>query len=72
MPRNNQEFWAKKLQKNKDRDKFVKKELHKLGWTVIRVWEHELRDPAKVAKKLQRILDRFRPVEEGPSEAALG
>jgi len=45
---------------------------NKLGWTVIRVWEHELRDPAKVAKKLQRILDRFRPEEESPSEAALG
>jgi DNA mismatch endonuclease (patch repair protein) len=52
MPKNNPEFWAKKLQANKDRDKFVTRELKKMGWKVIRVWEHELREPAKVAKKL--------------------
>jgi DNA mismatch endonuclease, patch repair protein len=57
MPRNNQEFWAKKLKANKDRDKFVTRELRKMGWKVIRVWEHELRDPAKVAKKLLKQFD---------------
>jgi DNA mismatch endonuclease (patch repair protein) len=57
MPRNNQEFWAKKLQANKDRDKFVTRELRKMGWKVIRVWEHELREPAKVAKKLLKQFD---------------
>jgi DNA mismatch endonuclease, patch repair protein len=57
MPRNNQEFWAKKLQANKDRDKFVTRELRKMGWKVIRIWEHELREPAKVAKKLLKQFD---------------
>jgi G:T-mismatch repair DNA endonuclease (very short patch repair protein) len=31
MPRNNQEFWMNKLQGNKDRDKFVTRELRKMG-----------------------------------------
>lgn len=55
MPRNNQEFWAKKLQGNKDRDKFVNRELKKAGWKVVRVWEHELKYPEKIFAKLSRL-----------------
>jgi len=54
MPRNNQEFWAKKLQQNKDRDKYVSRELRKAGWKVVRVWEHELRNPSRVGTKLMK------------------
>jgi len=58
MPRNNRDFWAKKLQGNKDRDKLVNRELRKLGWTVVRVWEHELKNPGKVAAKLKKALGK--------------
>lgn len=54
MPKNNQAFWAEKLQKNKDRDKYVSRELKKAGWKVIRVWEHELKDIEKVVAKLNK------------------
>jgi DNA mismatch endonuclease (patch repair protein) len=54
MPKTNQEFWAKKLGGNKKRDLFVTRTLRKLGWKVIRIWEHELRYPEKVAAKLAR------------------
>ena len=37
----------KKLQGNKDRDKLVTRELRKMGWTVIRVWEHGLKHQKK-------------------------
>ena len=37
-----------------DRDKFVNRELRKLGWSVVRVWEHELKEPRKVAVKVKR------------------
>jgi len=56
LPKNNQEFWAKKLQQNKDRDKFVTRELKKAGWRVVRVWEHELKSAGKVAGKVKRRL----------------
>ena len=56
MPRNNRPFWKKKLQQNKDRDRFVSKSLRRLGWKVIRVWEHELKYPHKVAAKLRMVL----------------
>jgi DNA mismatch endonuclease (patch repair protein) len=56
MPRNNQEFWAKKLGGNKTRDKLVNRELRKMGWVVVRVWEHELKVTEKVAGKIKRHL----------------
>lgn len=42
MPKNNHEFWKKKLTGNKKRDEFVSSELAKLGWQVVRIWEHDL------------------------------
>ena len=41
-PRNNATFWRKKLAANQARDKFVTRTLRRQGWTVIRIWEHEL------------------------------
>jgi DNA mismatch endonuclease (patch repair protein) len=39
MPKNNQEFWAKKLDGNKIRDRVVTRKLRKMGWSVVRVWD---------------------------------
>ena len=39
MPKNNRAFWEKKLGANKERDKFVNRELRKAGWSVVRVWD---------------------------------
>lgn len=50
VPRQNQEFWASKLAKNRDRDRLVNRYLRASGWKVIRLWEHELR-PRHVEKK---------------------
>ena len=44
------------LQGNKTRDRFVNRELRKMGWVVVRVWEHELKSPEKVVAKLRRQL----------------
>jgi len=55
MPKNNQAFWAKKLQANKARDKFVNRELRKMGWKVVRVWEHELKEPVNVIAKIRKL-----------------
>ncbi|WP_404818586.1 very short patch repair endonuclease [Rhodoferax ferrireducens] len=41
-PATNQAYWDSKFQRNKDRDNEVNHELRRLGWTVIRIWEHQL------------------------------
>ncbi|MFC1680354.1 very short patch repair endonuclease [Pseudomonadota bacterium] len=48
-PKNNAEFWKKKLKGNKVRDAEVNAQLEELGWTVIRIWEHEVRSDVESA-----------------------
>jgi len=40
-PRSNASFWREKIETNKRRDVRVTEDLRRLGWKVIRVWEHE-------------------------------
>jgi DNA mismatch endonuclease (patch repair protein) len=42
-PKQNEGFWAAKREKNKARDKTVTEEFEKRGWTVLRIWECELK-----------------------------
>lgn len=43
MPASNQEYWLAKIARNKKRDRRVRIELRALGWTALRIWEHELK-----------------------------
>ena len=54
MPATNRDYWERKIGRNLERDKKVKRELRKAGWTVVRIWEHELKD-GTVSRKLRRI-----------------
>lgn len=56
-PKNNEMFWAKKLKANIDRDLLVSETLKKKGWFVLRIWEHELKEPSQVAQKIIEVLD---------------
>lgn len=53
MPSTNEAFWRKKLGRNVERDQEVNVALKKLGWRVIRVWEHEIKDD------LEGVIDRI-------------
>jgi DNA mismatch endonuclease (patch repair protein) len=55
IPKNNRSFWKKKLEGNKNRDKFVGRQLRQMGWKVVRVWEHEFTNPDHIVKKLLKI-----------------
>lgn len=41
MPANNADWWKAKLAANAERDRRNTLALNQLGWTVIRIWEHE-------------------------------
>lgn len=43
MPKTNTEFWKKKINRNRERDKQEQKKLADMGWHVIVVWECELK-----------------------------
>lgn len=44
MPQSNREYWERKIGRNKQRDKEIDQQYEKLEWTVVRVWEHELKE----------------------------
>jgi DNA mismatch endonuclease (patch repair protein) len=41
-PETNSQFWRNKIIENHERDQRANKNLDEIGWTVIRVWEHEI------------------------------
>jgi len=57
MPKNNREFWQKKLATNQNRDNLVNIELQIKGWTVLRIWEHELKNKTAVVGKVQNAMN---------------
>jgi DNA mismatch endonuclease, patch repair protein len=40
-PRSNAGWWQQKLRANQQRDRDTDRILRDLGWTVLRIWEHE-------------------------------
>ena len=57
-PKNNEDFWSAKRQRNITNDRSVTKIFKKRGWTVFRIWECELRKKnlQKLLKKLDKML----------------
>jgi len=50
------EYWKNKIKRNMKRDDVTNKELKRLHWKVIRIWEHELREnPRKVDMLIKRL-----------------
>lgn len=58
LPATNRNFWARKLDRNKGRDRKVRRHLENFGWRVLRIWQHELREPSKVARRVRRSLNQ--------------
>lgn len=58
-PKNNEEFWTKKIDGNIERDKSVTEVFENRGWTVIRIWECELKkkNRALLVEKLKCALE---------------
>ena len=53
-PKSNKRYWLPKIERNVQRDKEQNRYLKKNGWSVIRVWEHELKNLDKTIKKIER------------------
>lgn len=53
-PTINGAWWAAKLARNIERDQETSARLTSLGWTVLRVWEHE--DMERAATDIERIV----------------
>lgn len=56
-PETRKEFWMNKINSNVIRDQTVQNLLKSSGWTVIRIWEHEVKkNPREVVEKITNAL----------------
>jgi len=56
MPKSHKNYWLPKLKKNAERDKINMKKLKTSSWSVLIIWECEIKNPEKTAKKLRKFL----------------
>lgn len=64
-PKNNADFWREKIEGNRARDVDTDERLIALGWTVVRVWEHE--DAQEAADRIADIVSLKRGRLRGQS-----
>jgi len=50
-PKDNADYWTKKRERNINRDRKVTETLEAKGWTVIRLWECELKNEDTLKRK---------------------
>ena len=58
-PRTNVDYWEAKLRGNADRDRRVDQALTASGWSVIRLWEHDVdRDLEACVKRVAKAIEQ--------------
>ena len=72
-PATNREFWRKKLDANKRRDRLVTRTLRDKGWTVVRLWECQLtRNPGRCMARIERAIEDSAAARGKPKGGASG
>lgn len=64
-PVTNAEFWRLKIARNRSRDRQVAAAVRRAGWTVLRIWEHDLKTEElsrRTVRRLKRVLGRSHSV----------
>jgi DNA mismatch endonuclease (patch repair protein) len=56
-PKSKRAFWRAKFKKNVERDIRVMRQIRAAGWRALVIWECELLDRSKVARRIERFLD---------------
>ena len=56
LPKSRLEFWLPKLERNSERDRNNVDRLLAMGWSVLIVWECELKNTASLSKKIRAFL----------------
>lgn len=55
-PKSREEFWRKKIQQNRDRDRAALERLHERGWRIGEVWECALKGRNRLP--VEEVLER--------------
>lgn len=60
LPKTRREYWIPKLARTRRRDSWAERSLKKAGWTVITLWECELKKPDLIRRRFDALLRRRR------------
>lgn len=63
-PQSNSEFWEAKIARNRHRDEVTGAHLEALGWTVITVWECELKGKEAARGRIDSLAEEIRKAGE--------
>lgn len=58
LPETNREYWERKIQRNVELARSHAATLREHGWTVIRIWEHDIKDVQKIETIISYALDQ--------------
>ena len=67
-PQSNREFWDAKVARNRHRDEVTTAHLEALGWTVITIWECELKGKEAIEARLDALTDEIHIAGETRTE----
>jgi DNA mismatch endonuclease, patch repair protein len=57
LPETNRAYWEKKIKRNVELAELYNEQLRNDGWIVLRFWEHEIADSAKIKASILLVLD---------------
>ena len=66
-PKRNAEYWLAKFRRNIERDGENTSSLERLGWRVVRIWEHEVTNSELGEHALARVLKIVHDRRDGAS-----
>jgi DNA mismatch endonuclease, patch repair protein len=55
-PKSNRQYWLQKLERNVQRDRLKEERLRSENWTIVRVWEHDLKTAEDITGVAEKIL----------------
>jgi DNA mismatch endonuclease (patch repair protein) len=57
LPKTNREYWERKIERNVELAQLHNEQLQRDGWTVVRIWEHEMADTAIIRARILHALE---------------
>lgn len=64
LPETAKGFWAKKITRNKERDRIAREKLEAAGWRVFVVWQCEISNRPNQTERLERLAERIKMTAE--------
>jgi len=60
-------YWVKKIENNINHDREVNLKLRRMGWRILRIWEHEIKlKPEKAIEKIVKMITKNKELKIFP------